>query len=57
MGGTRPQALPWPASICQLCTDHGPCYMCFSYFLLGIDAEFVSMHVEITMGWYAVTVF
>jgi len=31
--------------------------VCFCYYLLGIDAEFVSMHVVVTMGWYAVTVF
>ena len=31
--------------------------VCFCYYLLGIDAEFVSMHVVVTMSWYAVTVF
>jgi hypothetical protein len=25
--------------------------VCFCYYLLGIDAEFVSMHVVVTMGW------
>jgi len=32
---------------CFLCLD---VVVCFCYFLLGIDAEFVSMHVEVTIA-------